>query len=85
MNALMGNKAVLLIFRSIDINALTGNAQNHVVRSIFFKLRIIIVRFLAATSRYICKPAVRLILFPLLLFMSLNFSLVITTKLNLFG
>jgi hypothetical protein len=29
MNALMGNKAVLLISHSIDINALTGNAQNH--------------------------------------------------------
>ncbi|MDR1181794.1 MAG: hypothetical protein LBL13_07430 [Bacteroidales bacterium] len=29
MNALTGNKAVLLSFRSIDMNALTGNAQNY--------------------------------------------------------
>jgi hypothetical protein len=35
MNALTGNKAVLLIFRSIDINALTGNAQNHAAHNIF--------------------------------------------------
>jgi hypothetical protein len=34
MNALKSNKAVLLVFLSIDINALTGNAQNHAVRSI---------------------------------------------------
>jgi hypothetical protein len=34
MNALTGNKAVLLSFRSIDMNALTGNAQNHAARSI---------------------------------------------------
>jgi hypothetical protein len=29
MNALTGKKAVLLLFRSIDMNALTGNAQTH--------------------------------------------------------
>jgi hypothetical protein len=34
MNALTGNKAALPIFRSIDINALTGNAQNHPAHSI---------------------------------------------------
>jgi hypothetical protein len=34
MNALTGNQALLLIFRSIDMNALTGIAQNHTVRSI---------------------------------------------------
>jgi hypothetical protein len=34
MNALTGNKAGLLIFCSIDMNALTGNAENQVVRSI---------------------------------------------------
>jgi hypothetical protein len=27
MNALTGNKAALFIFRSIDMNALTGNTQ----------------------------------------------------------
>jgi hypothetical protein len=34
MNTLTGNKAVLLLFRSIDINTLTGNAQNKVARCI---------------------------------------------------
>jgi hypothetical protein len=34
MNTLTGNNAVLLVFHSIDINALTGNAQNHAARSI---------------------------------------------------
>jgi hypothetical protein len=34
MNALTGNKAALLISCSIDMNALTGNAQNHAARSI---------------------------------------------------
>jgi hypothetical protein len=29
MNALTGNNAALLISCSIDMNALTGNAQNH--------------------------------------------------------
>jgi hypothetical protein len=36
MNALTGNKAVLLLFRSIEMNALTGNAQNHAARSIVY-------------------------------------------------
>jgi hypothetical protein len=31
-----GNKAGVLIFCSIDMNALTGNAQNHAVRSIYY-------------------------------------------------
>jgi hypothetical protein len=34
MNALTGNKAVLLIFCSIDINALMGNAQNQTTQNI---------------------------------------------------
>jgi hypothetical protein len=34
MNALTGNKTGLYIFCSIDMNALTGNAQNHIARSI---------------------------------------------------
>jgi hypothetical protein len=34
MNALTGNKAVLLFFHSIDMNALTGNAQKQTVQSI---------------------------------------------------
>jgi hypothetical protein len=34
MNVLTSNKAVLFIFCSIDMNALTGNAQNHATRSI---------------------------------------------------
>jgi hypothetical protein len=42
MNALTGNKAGLLIFCSIDINALTGNAQNHAVRSILDILDILL-------------------------------------------
>jgi hypothetical protein len=33
MNALTGNKAALPISCSIDMNALTGNAQNHAARS----------------------------------------------------
>jgi hypothetical protein len=36
MNALTGNKAALRIFRSMDMNALTGKAQNHPARSIEF-------------------------------------------------
>jgi hypothetical protein len=39
MNALTGNKAALLIFHSIDMNALTGNAQNHAIRRKFNRLR----------------------------------------------
>jgi hypothetical protein len=34
MNALTGNKTALRIFRSMDMNALTGKAQNHPARSI---------------------------------------------------
>jgi hypothetical protein len=37
MNALTGNKAVLFIFRSMDINALTGNAQNQTAQNIVHK------------------------------------------------
>jgi hypothetical protein len=33
MNALTGNQALLPIFCSIDMNALTGTAQNHTARS----------------------------------------------------
>jgi hypothetical protein len=38
MNALTGNKAILSIFRSMDINALTGNAQNHAVQCMDIRL-----------------------------------------------
>jgi hypothetical protein len=36
MNALTGNQVLLLIFRSIDMNALMGIAQNHTARSISY-------------------------------------------------